>query len=86
MLYPRIDEETNQLIADDQMVGYREHLSAQHRLLFLSGAITHETESHNLLMALDSMSHDSIKLIISSPGGDLDSAFLFYDSIKLAAL
>lgn len=82
MMYPRVTKE-GEPIADDQMVGYREHLTRNHRLLFLSGPFSGETESHNLLMALDSLSHDPIKLVITSAGGDLDSAFLFYDTMYL---
>uniref|UniRef100_A0A6M3KWT4 Putative protease n=1 Tax=viral metagenome TaxID=1070528 RepID=A0A6M3KWT4_9ZZZZ len=82
MLYAR---ETNegQLVADEQMVGIREHLSNKHRMIFLSGAISGETESHNTLLAFDSLCHDPIKVIITSFGGELDSAFLFYDTMRL---
>jgi len=72
-----------QLVGNDQMVDYREHLTREHRVLFLSGVFTGETESHNLLLALDSISHKPIRLIITSPGGDLDSTFLFYDTMRL---
>jgi len=85
MIYPRVttisDKEV--LVEDSQMVGYREHLTQKHRILFLSGILTGETDSHNLLMALDTLSHDPIKLVITSPGGDLDSTFLFYDTMKM---
>ena len=89
MLYPR-QLEDGELVHDDQMVHYKEHLAQNHRILFLSGAIGRkcphcrvgETESPNLLMALDTMSHDPIKIVIDSLGGDLDSTFLFYDVMK----
>ena len=71
------------LVNDDQMVGYKEYMTQKHRTLFLSGIFTGEMESHNLLMALDNLSHDPITLVITSPGGDLDSTFLFYDTMKL---
>ena len=79
------------LVDDTQCVGYREHMADRHRILFLTGFIGvrcavcggGETENQNLLMALDTLSHDPIKLIITSPGGDLDSVFLFYDTMKL---
>ena len=85
MLYPRTTKINNKevLVNTSQMVAYREHLTSTHRLLFLSGALTGETESHNLLLALDSLSHDPIRIVITSPGGDIDSTFLFYDTIKL---
>jgi len=93
MLYPRIAKLNGKdvLIDETQMMAYREHLNIQHRVLFLTGAIgmrcAHcgwgETESHNLLLALDSISQEPIKIVITSPGGDLDSAFLFYDTMKL---
>lgn len=82
MLYPRKDER-GRLVFEDQVVGVREHLSINHRLLFLTGAITSETEYHNLLIALDSLNHKPIKIVMTSPGGDLDSAFLLYDTIRL---
>ena len=82
MLYPR-ETRNGELVSEDQMVGYREHLLSYHRVLFLSGILSGETESQNLLMALDSISHDPIRLVITSPGGDIDSAFLFYDTIRL---
>lgn len=82
MLYPRLDKD-GKLVTEEQMVGYREHLLLEHRMIFMSGQITSETESHNLLMALDSLSCSPIKVVITSGGGDLDSAFLFYDTIRL---
>ena len=82
MLYPR-QLPNGKLVQDTQMVAYREHLTREHRILFLSGLITGETESHNLFLALDTISHDPIKLVITSPGGELDSAFLFYDTMRL---
>jgi len=85
MFYPRLTtlDGKETLVEEAQMCGWREHMSTEHRVLFLSGVLTGETESHNLLMALDTISNDPIKLVITSPGGDLDSAFLFYDTIKL---
>ncbi|MFH1231113.1 MAG: ATP-dependent Clp protease proteolytic subunit, partial [Planctomycetota bacterium] len=85
MLFPRTIELNGKdvLVDDTQMVGYKEHMTQNHRILFLSGIITGEMDSQNLLMALDTLSHDPIRLVITSPGGDLDSAFLFYDTIKL---
>ena len=85
MLYPRITTINNKevFVDDSQMVGYREHMTQEYRTLFLSGVLTGETDSHNLLMALDTLSHDPIKLVITSPGGDLDSTFLFYDTMKM---
>jgi len=85
MLYPRIarlnGKET--LVCEDEMCGYKEHMTMSHRVLFMTGPFSGETESHNLLLALDTLSHDPIKLMITSPGGDLDSTFLFYDTMKL---
>ncbi len=85
MLYPRLAKinEQDVLVDDSQCVGYKEHLADQYRILFISGAITGDMEIHNLLMSLDSISHDPIKLVITSIGGDLDSTFLFIDTMKL---
>jgi len=82
MLYVRRTDD-GKLVDIDQMVESREHLVRQQRLLFLSGAITGEIEIVALLFALDSLSHKPIKLVITSPGGDLDGAFLLYDTLKL---
>ena len=82
MLYPRHDDK-GKLVTDAQMVCTREHFMTNHRIVFLSGVLGGETETHNSLMALDSISDKPIKLVITSPGGELDSAFLMYDTIKL---
>ncbi len=85
MLYPRIVTLNGRevLVDDAQLCGYKEHMTQEHRMLFLSGVLTGETDSHNLLMALDTLSHKPIKIMITSVGGDLDSAFLFYDTMKM---
>ncbi len=90
MLYPR-EFEDGILVSDDQMVGCREHLLNEHRTLFLTGIIGQrcltcgqgDFELPNILMALDSLSHEPIRLVITSPGGDLDSTFAFYDAMKI---
>jgi len=81
MLYPRVTEK-GKLVADDQVVGVREHLSRRNRIIFLSGQIG-EAEVLNGFLALDSLSNEPIKLVITSGGGDLDIAFLLYDTINL---
>ena len=85
MLYPRttIINGKDVLVEDTQMTGYKEHMTQKHRTLFLSGVLTGETDSRHLLLALDSLSNDPITIMITSPGGDLDSAFLIYDTMKL---
>ena len=93
MLYPRktILNGEEVLVEKNQCVGFREHMTQEHRVLFLSGVIGikcpscggEETDSHNLLLALDTLSNDPIKIVITSPGGDLDSTFLFYDTMKM---
>jgi len=85
MLHPRVFELDGKetLVDESQMCGYREHMTTEHRVLFLSGILTGEVDSHNLLMALDTISNDPIKLVITSPGGDLDATLLFYDTMKL---
>lgn len=85
MLYPRTTEINGEevLVDSEQVVGYREHLTNVHRMVFVTGSLGGEYESHNTLIALDTVSHDPIKMIITSPGGDLDNAFLFYDTMTL---
>ncbi len=82
MFYPRLTDD-GKLVATDQTVGVREHLAGKYRIIFLSGVIGGDTEVHNQIMAMDSVSHKPIKVVITSPGGDLDSAFLLYDTLKL---
>lgn len=89
-MYPRIDNE-GRLVGDDQVVAYREHLLCKHRTIFLAGIIGGRcldcgggsTEEINLMLALGSLSSDPIRLFITSVGGDLDSAFLLYDTMRL---
>ncbi len=83
MLYPRTLADGTILVNEEQMVGVREHLSNRSRILFLTGPLTGEMEAQNTLLAFDSLSHEPIRLVITSPGGDLDSTFLFYDTIRL---
>jgi len=85
MIYPRITKinDKDVLVDDSQMVGYKEHMTQEHRALFFEGVISGAMESHNALLAFDTISHEPIKIIITSPGGDLDSTFLFYDTMKL---
>ncbi len=82
MIYPR-QLESGELIQDNQMVTYREHMQQKHRLLFLSGVITGETSAHDLIMTMDTLSNEPIKLVITSSGGDLDSTFLLYNTFKI---
>lgn len=85
MLYPRKIKLNgkDKLVADNQMVSYREHMTGKCRLLYVSGIITGETSLHDLLMAMDTLSHEPIKLVITSPGGEVDSTFLICDTIKM---
>jgi ATP-dependent Clp protease protease subunit len=84
MLYPRIARvgERDVTIADYEMVSYKEHMTQEHRILYLDGVISGDSSPRQLLGALDTLSHDPIKLFITSPGGDLDTTFLFYDVMK----
>jgi ATP-dependent Clp protease, protease subunit len=93
MFYPRIAKlngcET--LVESSQMCGYREHMFQHHRILFLSGVIgakcsvcgQGETDTANLLIALNDLSHEPIIVDITSPGGDLDTTFLIIDVMKM---
>jgi len=84
MLYPRIARvgEKDVTIADYEMVGFKEHMTQEYRTLYLDGVISGDSSPRQLLGALDTLSHDPIKLFITSPGGDLDATFLFYDVMK----
>lgn len=85
MLYPRLTEK-GELIDEGQMVQCREHLSRARRIVFLTGVITDETESCNLLMALASLNENPIKMIVTSPGGLLDTTYMFCDTMKLVGV
>lgn len=80
-LYPR--KENGKYVADNQMVSYREHLSREHRVIFLTGVISEDTESCNLLMALASVSDEPLKMVITSPGGYLDTTYMFCDTMNM---
>ena len=84
MLYPRIARvgDVDKLVADSEMIGYKEHMTQQYRTLYLDGVISGDSSPRQLLGALDTLSHEPIKLFITSPGGDLDTTFLFYDVMK----
>jgi len=85
MLYPRMGilNDNESLIDDNQMCGYKEHMLREYRMLFLSGAISGDMDLHNLLLAMDTISHDPIRIVITSLGGELDPTFLCYDTIKM---
>ncbi len=84
MLYPRVTnlQGKDVLVYDTQMCGYKEHMTQKYRTLYFDGVISGDSSPRQLLGALDTLSHDSIKLFITSPGGDLDTTFLFYDVMK----
>ena len=82
MLYPRLTK-TGKLVEELQMVDCEEHLLSKHRIFFLNGLIVNAVEYYAWMLALSSLSHDPIRIIITSPGGDLDSAFLLYDTMCL---
>jgi len=65
------------------MVNYEEHLASTHRMLFLTGELTGEVELQNMMLALDSLSHEPIKIVITSGGGYLDTSFFLYDIFRL---
>lgn len=85
MLYPRVAvlDGKQHLVFDNQICGYKEHMGLKHRIIYMSGIITGETDSRNYMMAMDTLSHDPIKVVITSSGGELDSTFLLYDTIKI---
>jgi ATP-dependent Clp protease protease subunit len=84
MLYPRTFNLNGEdiLVDDTQMTGYKEHMTQEYRTLYLDGVITGDSSPRQLLGALDTLSHEPIKLFITSAGGDLDTTFLFYDVMK----
>jgi len=84
MLYPRTVNlnKCDVLVEDSQMIGYKEHMTQEYRTLYLDGVISGDSSPRQLLGALDTLSHEPIKLFITSPGGDLDTTFLFYDVMK----
>ncbi len=82
MLYPRRTYD-GQLVTEEQMVGPMEHLSREHRIIWLDGEIQNIRDALNLLYAFDSISHQPIKIMINSPGGDAYESFQLYDAWRL---
>lgn len=84
-LYPRKAKVNNKevLIPDDCTVQAFEHLANNYRFVNVYGMMGVEPTSFSLLLALDSVSHDPIKLMINSPGGNVDALFILYDIFKL---
>ena len=55
------------------------------RIIFLNKEINHETAGDVVakLLYLDSIDNDDIKIYINSPGGEVSSGFMIYDTINL---
>ncbi len=80
-------------LRDDQMRSVKEYLLDKHRVVFLDGVIrgarcqmcgkAGDVEGANLILALASHSSEPIKMVISSPGGEVDTAMMIYDTMKL---
>jgi ATP-dependent Clp protease protease subunit len=87
-LYPRTQELKSEkgaveaLVSGEHMVDVAEHLANKHRVLFLSGVIGGSLDLVMGLLAMDSVSHDPIKLVITSPGGDVEGTLLLYDTLQ----
>ena len=62
----------------------REELALKHRILMLDGKVTDEVvdELKFLSLALVDRSLETIRLVISSMGGNVMAAFIFYDFIR----
>ncbi|MCI9084189.1 MAG: ATP-dependent Clp protease proteolytic subunit [Bacilli bacterium] len=56
----------------------------KNRIVFLSGNIDEKSAKEIVakLLYLDSKSHDDIILYINSPGGEINSGFMIYDTMK----
>lgn len=80
-MYPRLNTD-GKLVAEDQMVGIVEHMNQKYRMAIFHGEIAWETKSCDVMLAMDSVSNDPIKIMLTSPGGAVDAAFLMYDTIK----
>ena len=63
---------------------YRDEELKSKRRLFLSEAVTSQTAKTIVsdLLILDSMSHEPIHLFLNSPGGEVNSGFSIYDTIR----
>ncbi|KKM16315.1 hypothetical protein LCGC14_1687080 [marine sediment metagenome] len=80
-------------VKDEQMRSTKEYLLDEHRMVFLDGVIRDarcqtcgaagDADSANLILALASHSSEPIKMLISSPGGAVETAMMIYDTIKL---
>lgn len=59
----------------------------QARIVLVTGDVDQDMaqETVSKLMVLDARSHDPIKVIITSPGGHVDSGFAIYDMMRFIA-
>jgi ATP-dependent Clp protease protease subunit len=85
MLYPRTGKVNGKevIVPNDCVVEAYEHLAKNYRFVNVYGLMGVDPASFSLLLALDSMNHEPIKLMINSPGGNVDALFILYDIFKL---
>lgn len=70
--------------SEQSFSNYKELSLLKNRTIFLSEAVTSDTakEVVTSLLTLDSQSKDPIYLYVNSPGGEVNSGFAIYDTIR----
>ena len=77
-------EQKSDKAAEQSFSNFKELSLLKERSIFLSDAVTSETakEVVTSLLTLDSKSKETIYLYLNSPGGEINSGFSIYDTIR----
>lgn len=78
------NETMNMGLADEAANFAREQRLMESRSIFMSEGVSSDTARRIVsdLLILDSMSSEPIKLYVNSPGGEVNSGFAIYDTIR----
>lgn len=70
--------------AENSFENHKEQQLLKERTIFLSDAVTSKTAKDVItsLLTLDSQSKETIYLYVNSPGGEVNSGFAIYDTIR----
>lgn len=79
-----VPEIRNASIGQSIMSEMREQKLLDHRKIYISEGVSSDTARRVVadLLLLDATSHDPIEVYINSPGGEVNSGFAIYDTIR----
>ncbi len=79
--------ERNALDFNSMLGGLLDQRLLEHRTIFISEGIDSNVAKTvvGALLTLDAMNHDPIKIYVNSPGGEVNSGFSIYDTIRFLA-